>query len=89
MRRHLWIALALAVLVLLVVAAPALGQGETGWDNGEGIAGELNDKIVTAFGLGLVVFFPLFIVTANGILRLLERRKERRKAAALRRRTGW
>ena len=82
--------LVLAALALLALVEPALAQEPSGsWDNGEGLAGELNDKIVTAFGLGLVVFFPLVIVIGNTLLNVLERRKERRKAAALRRRAGW
>ena len=81
------IALLLALGAVLLLAEPAMAQ--EGFDNGEGLLGELNDKIVTAFGLGLVVFFPAVIVIANSILHALERRKERRKAAMMRRRTGW
>jgi len=91
MRRRLALALLLAALLVLALVEPSFAKeaGGGSWDNGEGLAGETNDKIVTAFGLGLVVFFPLFIVVANTLLHSLERRKERRKAAALRRRTGW
>ena len=82
--------LVLAALALLALVEPALAQEPSGsWDNGEGLAGELNDKVVTAFGLGLVIFFPLVIVIANSILNVLEKRKERRKAAQLRARSGW
>ncbi len=73
-----------AVLVSLALAAPAFAG-----DNGEGIVGETNDKIVTLFGLGLVVFFTLVTIVGSTIQALLERRKEERKALELRRRVGW
>ncbi len=73
-----------AVLVSLALAAPAFAG-----DNGEGIVGETNDKIVTLFGLGLVVFFTLVTIVGSTIQALLEKRKEARKATELRRRVGW
>ncbi len=73
-----------AVLVSLALAAPAFAG-----DNGEGLIGETDDKIVTFFGLGLVVFFTLVTIVGSTIQALLERRKEQRKATELRRRIGW
>ena len=73
-----------AVLVSLALAAPAFAG-----DNGEGLIGETDDKIVTFFGLGLVVFFTLVTIIGSTIQALLERRKEQRKATELRRRVGW
>ncbi len=73
-----------AVLVSLALAAPAWAG-----DNGEGLVGETDDKIVTFFGLGLVVFFTLVTIVGSTIQALLERRKEQRKATELRRRIGW
>ena len=58
-------------------------------DNGEGLVGETNDKIITFFSLGLVVFFTLLVIVLSVIQSRLERRKELRKAAELRRRVGW
>jgi hypothetical protein len=58
-------------------------------DNGEGLVGETNDKIITFFSLGLVAFFTLLVIVASAIQARLERRKEQRKAAELRRRVGW
>jgi hypothetical protein len=58
-------------------------------DNGEGIVGETDDKIITFFSLGVVVFFTLVVITGSVIQARLERRKEQRKAADLRRRVGW
>jgi hypothetical protein len=58
-------------------------------DNGEGLLGETDDRIVTFFSLGLVVFFVLLVVALSWLQGALERRKEERKAAELRRRVGW
>ena len=56
---------------------------------GEGIVGETDDKIITFFSLGLVVFFTLVVILGSAIQGALERRKNQRKAAELRRRVGW
>jgi hypothetical protein len=58
-------------------------------DNGEGIVGETNDKIITFFSLGVVVFFALVVFIGSLIQGALERRKEARKAVELRKRVGW
>jgi hypothetical protein len=58
-------------------------------DNGEGLVGETDDKIITFFSLGLVVFFTLVVIFGSVIQGALERRKNQRKAAELRRRVGW
>ena len=58
-------------------------------DNGEGLVGETDDRIITFFCLGLVVFFTVVVILDRRIQGALERRKEQRKAAELRRRVGW
>jgi hypothetical protein len=58
-------------------------------DNGEGLVGETDDRIITFFSLGLVVFFTLVVILGSVIQGALERRKDERKAAELRRRVGW
>jgi hypothetical protein len=58
-------------------------------DNGEGLWGETDDKIITFFSLGVVVFFAVFVIVASWIQATLERRKEQRKAVELRKRVGW
>jgi hypothetical protein len=58
-------------------------------DNGEGLYGETDDKIVTFFSLGVVVFFAVFVIVASWIQAVLDRRKQQRKAVELRRRVGW
>ena len=58
----------------LLLAAPAFAG-----DNGEGLVGETDDRIITFFCLGLVTFLQ----------QALDRRKEERKATELRKRVGW
>jgi nitrogen fixation/metabolism regulation signal transduction histidine kinase len=77
--------LALVTFVLtLSLAAPALAG-----DNGEGLVGETDDRIITFFALGLVVFFTLVVIVGSALQGLLEKRKQERKAVELRRRVGW
>jgi hypothetical protein len=77
--------LGLASIVLtLLLTAPAYAS-----DNGEGLAGETDDKIVTFVAFGVIGFFIAFVIVASAIQGLLERRKEQRKAVELRRRVGW
>ncbi len=58
-------------------------------DNGEGLAGETDDRIITFFSLGVVLFFAVAVVLLSALQARLERRKEQRKAAELRKRVGW
>jgi hypothetical protein len=68
----------------LVLTAPAFAG-----DNGEGVVGETDDKIITFFSLGLCGFFVLLVVVLSIVQAWLDRRKEERKATDLRRRVGW
>jgi hypothetical protein len=72
------------LLSSLVLAAPAFAG-----DNGEGLLGEADDKLVTFFSLGVLCFFVLVVIVGSAIQGRLEKRKEERKAADLRRRVGW
>jgi hypothetical protein len=58
-------------------------------DNGEGLYGETDDKVITFFCLGVVLFFTLFVILASWLQAALDRRKEQRKAVELRKRVGW
>jgi uncharacterized membrane protein len=60
-----------------------------GTDNGEGLVGETDDKLVTFFSLGVIIFFVLVVIALATLQHALEHRKEQRKAAELRRRVGW
>jgi hypothetical protein len=77
--------IALAVLpTWLLLAAPAFAG-----DNGEGLVGETDDRIITFFCLGLVVAFSVLVILLTAWQSSLERRKEERKASELRKRVGW
>jgi hypothetical protein len=58
-------------------------------DNGEGLVGETDDKIITFASLGVIVFFVLVVIALATLQHALERRKEQRKATELRKRVGW
>jgi hypothetical protein len=58
-------------------------------DNGEGLYGETDDKVITFFSLGLITFFILVVVLGSAIQARLEKRKHEREALELRRRVGW
>ncbi len=80
----------LAVLTIassLALAAPAMAAADH--DNGEGLLGELNDRIITFFSLGVVIFFFLVVCLGSYLQGRLEKRKDARKAAELRQRIGW
>ncbi len=75
------------VLVLaawLVPAATAFAG-----DNGEGLWGETDDRVITFFSLGVVIFFAVFVIVASWIQAALDRRRQQRKAVELRKRVGW
>ncbi|MGH2716130.1 MAG: hypothetical protein ACRDM7_20050 [Thermoleophilaceae bacterium] len=58
-------------------------------DNGEGLVGETDDRIITFFSLGVVAFFAIAVVLLSALQARLERRKDERKASELRKRVGW
>jgi hypothetical protein len=68
----------------LLFAAPAFAG-----DNGEGLVGETDDRIITFFCLGLVVAFAVLVTLLTFLQQGLEKRKEARKATELRKRVGW
>jgi hypothetical protein len=71
------------VLVSLLLAASALAE------DGEGLYGETDDRVVTAFGLGLVLLFTFMIVVFSWIQGRGDKRKDEKKAAQARQRAGW
>jgi hypothetical protein len=83
MRRRLVLPL-LSLLLSLVLAAPAMAH-----DNGEGLLGETDDKLITFFSLGVVLFFTFVVCFGSWAQGRLEKRKEARKAAELQQRIGW
>ena len=82
----------LTTLFFAVMAPAALAEGH---DGGEGLWGETNDQVVTYAGFILIVAFPLLALILTLVQQRLERRKDRRLAAAKARRAradergGW
>ena len=68
----------------LLLAAPAFAG-----DNGEGLVGETDDRVIPCFCLGLIVAYSVRVTLLTVLQNALERRKEQRKAAELRKRVGW
>ena len=78
-------------LVAVLLSAPAA----LAHDGGEGWWGVTNDKVITNAGFIIIAGFPLIICIASFTQWRLDKRKERRKAAAKARqaradlRGGW
>jgi membrane protease YdiL (CAAX protease family) len=84
---------ALLTVFISAVSAPIAFAGDH--DGGEGIYGPTDDKVVTYTGFILIAAFPLLILILTLIQSALDRRKDRRLAAAKARREradlrgGW
>jgi hypothetical protein len=78
-------------LAPVLVLAAWLGPAASAYagDNGEGLLGETDDRMVTFFSLGVVIFFTVFVIVASWLQGALDRRKQQRKAIELRKRVGW
>jgi hypothetical protein len=80
--------------LLMALTAPVAVAAE-GHDGGEGIWGETNDKVITNAGFIIIAAIPLLILVLTLIQTALDRRKDRRLAAAKARRArqdlrgGW
>ena len=68
-------------LFLALAIAMAMTSTAFAGDNGQGWYGEIDDKIVTFFGLGLVILFPIVAAIGSFIQGRLQRRTDERKAA--------
>ena len=84
MIRHRLLLATIALVTQLYLAAPALAA-----DDGEGLAGETNDKIITFFALGVLLFFTLVIILGSILQNALQKRKDARMEAHRRGRHGW
>jgi hypothetical protein len=80
--------------LFLALTAP-LALASEGHDGGEGLWGETNDKVITNAGFAIIVGVPLLILVLTLIQTALDKRKDRRLAAARARkdradlRGGW
>ena len=68
---------AISVLMLLALAPGALAAN----NDGRGLYGATNDKVVTNAGFIVIIFFPTFVFVMSMIQWRLEKRKAARKAA--------
>ena len=83
MRNRAFTTALLTLWASLLVAAPAMANA------GEGLAGETNDKIVTFFCLGVLLFFVLTVFLGTFIQSRMEAKKDAEKKAKMRQRVGW
>jgi hypothetical protein len=74
---RLGLALGSSLLLALALAPAALAVE----NDGRGLYGATNDKVVTNAGFILIVFFPTFVLVMSLIQWRLDKRKEARKAA--------
>ena len=58
------------MVIALILATPALAS-----EGGEGTYGRTNDKVVTNFGFGVIIFFTVLVMGLSLAQYLLERRK--------------
>jgi hypothetical protein len=78
-----------AITAVLTVSSLVFSASAFASDNGQGLYGETNDKVVSFIGLGLAVGFTLFVILASALQAALDRRKEEKKAAQRRQLAGW
>jgi hypothetical protein len=83
MRARTLLTAAATLALTLALSSPAMAAAGEGW------AGELNDKVITFFCFGVMVFFVLVIVVGSSIQGRLEKRKNEKKAAQALARVGW
>jgi hypothetical protein len=85
--------IAVLSIMIFALAAPVALAGPH--DGGEGTYGETDDKVVTIAGFILIAGFPVLILILTLVQSALDRRKDRRMAAAKARkarvdlRGGW
>ena len=63
----------MALTTMLVAAPMAFAE------NGEGLLGKADDKLVTFFCFGVMAFFVLLVIGLSLVQGALERRKEKRR----------
>ncbi len=64
-----------ALLVALLIASPIAMAAD-----GEGLYGRTDDKVITFFAFGVIIFFTLFVIGMSVLQNRLETRKERARA---------
>ena len=69
--KRILVSLAASATVLLLTSPVAMAA------DGEGLYGRTNDKVITFFCFGVIIFFALFVIFASILQNRLETRKER------------
>lgn len=69
------------VVPLALALALALAPGAYAANDGRGLYGATNDKVVTTAGFIVIGFFAVFVTVMSLIQGRLEKRKDARKAA--------
>jgi hypothetical protein len=62
-----------ALALTLALAAPAMAE-----KGGEGLYGKTDDKVITNFGFGLMIFFTVLVLGLSIGQHLLAKRKQRK-----------
>ncbi len=69
--KRILLSLAVSAMTLLVASPIAMAA------DGEGLYGRTNDKVITFFCFGVIIFFALFVVVMSILQNRLETRKDR------------
>lgn len=80
--KRVFAVLPVALVTLLLLAPAALAYDPQEPLSGEGAYGVADDKVVTNAGFIVIAFFPTVILLLSLLQWRLDKRKERRKAAA-------
>ena len=70
MARRACLAFLITCFLTAILAGAALAA-----DGGEGTYGKANDKVITNFGFGLMIFFAVLVTGLSLVQHLLEKRK--------------
>jgi hypothetical protein len=73
MRVRTVLTLIAALALSLVLAAPAMAA-----KGGEGLYGKTDDKVITNFGFGLMIFFTVLVIGLSIAQWQLDKRKQRK-----------
>lgn len=69
--KRIFMSLAASATTLLLTSPVAMAA------DGEGLYGRTDDKVITFFCFGVIIFFTLFVIFASILQNRLETRKER------------
>ena len=71
MKARAWLTTLFVTALLLAAASPAFAG-----DGGEGLYGKANDKVITNFGFGLMIFFTVLVSVLSLAQHMLGKRKK-------------